>query len=113
LINVGDVPSGCEIVFSALGTVTNPELMNLGTSEFVRVLKTMTAGEEIHIFTHFAGKRVVSITGGSNMNAFSLLDVNSTFLQLDVGTNLLRYDALEGLYMLEVSIISSPAYAGV
>ena len=113
LINVGDVPSGCEIVFSALGTVINPELMNVDTGEYVRVLTTMQAGEEIHVFTHFAGKRVVSTLNSSSTNAFSLLDVNSTFLQLAVGTNTLRYDAEDGLELLSVSLYYSALFLGV
>ena len=31
--NIGDVPCGCQIVFKALGTVANPELMNVDTGE--------------------------------------------------------------------------------
>jgi hypothetical protein len=113
MINVGEVPCGCEIVFGALGTVVNPELLNMDTGEYVRVNKTMQSGEELHVFTHFAGKRVVSILGGVATNAFSLLDVHSTFLQLQVGANLLRYNADEGLALLEASVYYSPLYLGV
>ena len=59
------------IYFKALGTITNPELMNMDTGEVFRLLKTMSAGEEIRVHTHFAGKRVVQITGGAESNAFS------------------------------------------
>jgi hypothetical protein len=113
LINAGDVPTGCEILFRALGTVEGPELRNLDTGEYIRINKTLTSGEEIHVYTHFAGKRVVSKAGGVTTNAFSLLDVGSTFLQLNVGTNLLRYDAAEGLDLLEVAVIYSPCFGGV
>jgi hypothetical protein len=113
LINAGDVPCGGEVVFSALGTVINPELRNLDTGEFIRINKTMAAGEKLRVYTHFAGKRVVSQVGSNITNAFSLLDVASTFIQLSVGTNLLRYDAEEGIDLLEVSVLYAPAFSGV
>jgi len=111
--NIGDVPCGCEIVFRATGTLTNPELMNMDTGEFVRISATMTAGEEYRIFTHFAGKRVIHVVAGAETNAFPLLDVGSTFLQLSVGNNLLRYDAATFMDLLEVSIFYRPQYLGV
>jgi len=108
--NIGDVPCGCEIVFRATGTLTNPELMNMDTGEFVRINATMTAGEEYRIFTHFATKRVVRVVAGAETNAFPLLDTGSTFLQLSVGNNLLRYDAATFMDLLEVSIFYRPLY---
>jgi hypothetical protein len=73
----------------------------------------MAAGDEIHVYTHFAGKRVTSISGGTTTNAFSLLDVGSTFLQLSVGENLLRYDAENGLASLEVTLFYFEGFAGI
>ncbi|GHU66132.1 hypothetical protein FACS1894184_03370 [Clostridia bacterium] len=113
LENIGDVACGCEIVFRALGVVTNPELMNLETSEYVRILKTMAAGEEIHVFTHFAGKRVVNVTGHTSVNAFHYFDTGSTFLQLNVGNNLLRYDAATNLDLLECIVFLNPLFLGI
>ena len=111
--NVGDVPCGCHIVFLALGGVTNPELMNLDSGDKLRLNTLMTAGEELHIHTHFAGKRVTRLIGQKESNAFSLLDTSSVFLQLQPGRNLLRYNAEENLDMLEVSIYYRPMYLGV
>ena len=111
--NIGDVPCGCQIVFKALGTVTNPELMNVDTGEVLRLNTTMAAGEELRVYTHFAGKRVVRITGQTHSNAFSQLDTDSTFLQLDTGRNTLRYSAAENLDLLEVSIYYRPLFLGV
>lgn len=72
----------------------------------------MQSGEEIHVFTHFAGKRVIRTIGSTESNAFSLLDVNSTFLQLAAGRNTLRYDAAENIDLLEVSILYRPQFLG-
>ena len=108
--NIGDVPCGCEIVFKALGSVTNPELMNVDTGEYIKLNTIMTAGQEIHVFTHLAGKKVVSIISSSATNAFYLIDVGSTFLQLTAGLNTLRYNADENLDSLEVTVYYRPQF---
>ena len=59
--NIGDVASGCEVVFHALGTVANPDLRNVDTGEYIKINTTVQSGEEIHVFTHFAGKRVTKL----------------------------------------------------
>jgi len=111
--NIGDVSCGCQIVFKALGTVVNPELMNVDMGEMLRLNTTMTAGEELRVFTHFAGKRVLRVAGQSESNAFSLLDTDSTFLQLAAGRNTLRYGADMNMDLLEVSIYYRPLFLGV
>jgi hypothetical protein len=110
VINAGDVATGMEVIFSALGTVQNPELLNLDTGEFIRINTTMQSGQEIHVFTGFAQKRVTSMMNGVMTNAFSLLDVNSTFIQLSTGTNLLRYDVSDEIDMLECEIRYRPRF---
>ncbi len=111
--NIGDVSCGCLIVFKALGTVETPSLMNMDTGEYVRLNKAMSTGEELRVYTHFAGKRVVSVIGQAETNAFSVLDTGSTFLQLAAGRNLLRYDAALNMDLLEVSIYYRPQFLGV
>jgi len=111
--NEGDVPCGCVITFRALGSVVNPELMNVDTGEFIRINTAMSAGQEILVYTHFAGKRVTSVLGTTQTNAFNLIDVGSTFLQLSVGKNVLRYDAEEQMDLLEVIIHYRPQFLGV
>jgi hypothetical protein len=111
--NIGDVSCGCEIMFQALGTVTNPELLNMDTGEYIKLLTTMSAGEELRVYTHFAGKRVVSVNGSTITNAFSLLDTGSSFFQLAAGVNILRYDASVNMELLEVSIYYRPQFLGV
>lgn len=111
--NIGDVPCGCMITFKALGGVTNPELLNLDNSEYVKINTTMNAGDEIRVYTHFAEKRVIKITGGVETNIFSLLDIGSTFLQLAAGRNTLRYDASANIELLEVSLFHRPQFLGI
>lgn len=111
--NPGDVACGMEIRFKALGTVENPSLFNMNTREFLKVNKTLTAGEILTVTTHFGNKRVEANLNGVISNAFNWLDLGSTFLQLQPGDNLFRYDAGEGLDNLEIDIYYNPQYVGV
>jgi len=113
VINTGDVSCGCVVEFKALGGVKNPELMNMETLERIKINKTMLAGEVITIATHFAAKRIKSNINDIVSNAFSFLDIDSTFIQITPGRNILRYNAEENLDLLEVSISYRPQYLGV
>lgn len=113
VLNRGDVPCGMKIEFKALATVVNPSLINVNTQEYLKLNKTMSAGEVITVTTGFGSKKVLSSLNGVISNAFNYLDLGSTFLHLDVGDNLFRYDAEENLDNLEVSIYFTPIYLGV
>ncbi len=110
--NDGDAACGCEIIFHALGTVTNPSLLNVNTGEFVRLLTDMTAGQEIRVYTHFAGKRVEIRDGSGSSNAFALIDTGTTFLQLAPGKNVMKYDAAANLDLLEVTVVYRSLFLG-
>ena len=111
--NAGDVACGMKIQFKGLATVVNPSLFNVNNREYFKINKTMEAGEVITVTTHFQNKRVELNKNGVVSNAFNWIDFQSTFLQLDPGDNLLRYDADDGIDNLEVSICFNPQYLGV
>jgi hypothetical protein len=111
--NAGDVACGMKIQFKALATVENPSLFNVNAREQFKINKTMSAGEIITVTTHFQNKRVELNQNGVVSNAFNWIDLSSTFMQLEPGDNLLRYDADDGLDNLEVSIWHTPQYLGV
>lgn len=115
ILNKGDVKTGMLIEFKARGTVKNPSLFNVNTREYIKVKKQMVAGEVIRVNTNFNKKRIESILNGTVKNILNLIDLGGgdTFLQLDVGDNLFRYDAEENLNNLEVSIYYNPYYLGV
>ena len=112
VLNKGDVPCGMKIQFKALATLSNPSLFNVNTREFFKINRTMEVGEVITVNTHFQNKGVELNKNGVVSNAFNWIDLDSTFLQLDVGDNLLRYDASSGLANLEVSIWHNSQYLG-
>lgn len=113
IFNQGAVGSGMTIKFRALGTLVNPSLFNVNTREYFKINKAMNPGEVITVTTLFQNKRVELNKNNIVSNAFNWIDLDSTFLQLEPGDNLFRYDADEGLDNLEVDIYYSPQYLGV
>jgi hypothetical protein len=113
VLNEGDVECGMRVEFKALASLTNPSILNVNTGEYIKINKAMIAGEVISIVTYFGNKKVESFLNGVSTNAFNYIDFQSTFLQLDTGDNLMRYDADIGLDNLEVSIYYMPQYLGV
>lgn len=111
--NIGDIKTGMRIEFKALGTVVNPKLVNVETQDFIKINKTLEKDEVIEVTTDFSNKRVIFSKNGITENAFNYWDLYSTFLQLEIGDNLLRYDAEQGLDNLEVTIYHTSRYLGV
>lgn len=113
--NKGDVETGMVIEFRARGTLTNPSLFNVNTRESIKINKSMVAGEVIRVNTNYGEKRIENILNGVTTNILNLIDLGGgdTFLQLDVGDNLLRYDADTNPSNLEINIYFSPKYLGV
>lgn len=114
--NNGQVKTGMIIEFFARGTLKNPSLFNVNTREFIKVNKEMVAGEKIIINTNFGKKKILQELNGVTTDILNYLDIiggGDTFLQLDVGDNLFRYNADEGLDNLEVSIYYNNNYLGV
>ncbi len=113
IFNPGDVSCGMKIVFRASATVEQPSLFHIGKQEEFKVKQTMQAGDTLTVTTHFQNKRVELTQGGVTSNAFNWIDLDSVFLQLEPGDNLLRYDAEDGIDNLNVDIYYSPQYLGV
>ncbi|MFR1708167.1 MAG: phage tail family protein [Clostridium sp.] len=113
VLNIGDVESGMIIEFKALGTLKNPSLLNVNTGEFLKINKSMVSGEIIKVNTNVGNKKVIKDLNGIETNILNLIDLDSTFLQLNVGDNLFRYNADENLNNLEISIYYNPYYLGV
>ena len=102
-----------RIRFKALGTVSNPILLNVDTGEFVQVNAVMQTGDVIEVNTRYGEKGAKLLRDGAETNYFRYLDVDSTFMQLAIGDNNFRYDAAGGVDALEVSIFYNKEYLGV
>lgn len=113
VFNGGDVECGMTVEFRALATVVNPNIYQIGTTKMFKMNTTMQSGDIITVTTHFQNKRIELLRGGVVTNIFNWIDAESSFLQLEMGDNLLRYDADEGIDNLEVSIYYNPQFLGV
>jgi hypothetical protein len=111
--NRGDVKSGIRIEFRALGALSNPQLLNVDTQEFIKLNIDLIAGDVLTISTGYGEKAVKLKRGGVETDAFRYLDVDSSYLQLSVGDNLFRYSAASNTENLEVSIYHNNLYLGV
>lgn len=105
LINDGSVSIGMKIIFKANGTVINPSLINVNTQEEFTINKALVAGEEIEINTNVGEKSIRGKIGNAAYtNYFMYKNIDSSWLQLDVGDNLFRYNAEEGINNLDVFV---------
>ncbi len=113
IANSGDVKAGIRIDFRALGALTNPSLLNVNTGEYIKVNMDMLAGDVLSVSTGYGEKAVTLRRNGEETDAFRYLDVDSSYLQLDVGDNVFRYEADIGINNLEVTIYHNNYYLGV
>ena len=111
--NTGDVECGFIIEFKAQGAVKNPSLLNVMTREFIKINRTMKAGEVITVDTRFNKKKVISKFEGDETNILNFIDLNSTFIQLYKGDNYFKYEAEENISNLEIRIVHNNWYLGV
>lgn len=111
--NRGDVKSGIRIEFRALGALSNPQLLNVNTQEYIKLNIDLEAGDVLTVSTGYGEKAVNLKRGDVTTDAFRYLDVDSSYLQLAVGDNLFRYSASSNVENLEVSIYHNNLYLGV
>lgn len=113
IYNDGDTETGMFIRFKALASASNPSLVNVNTYETLKLNFDMVGGDLIEVST-YVGKKTVTLTRNNiQSNIFYAVDLSSTFLQLDPGDNLFRYDADSGLENLEVSMSFTNRFVGV
>ena len=111
--NAGDVDTGIRVEFRALGEVTNPIITNVDTREALKLNLHMEDGDVLTVSTGYGEKWAQLNRGGLITDALRYVDVDSIFLQLAPGDNLMRYNTDDGLNNLEVSIFHSNLYLGV
>ena len=115
IYNRSSIKVGMRIIFIANGTVTNPQLFNINTRKFLRLICDMEAGERIAIETG-QDNTVTRIKNGVTEDYIGHIDLaggGDEFLELNPGNNLLRYGADAGEKMMEVKIYFYNKYMGV
>lgn len=114
VINIGDVPCGMRIQFKALATVVNPSLFNIYSREYIKINKSLSAGDVLEVITEVDNKRIELLkSNNTRESVINWVDLDSEFLQLAIGDNVFRYNAEEGMDNLELRIYYTPLYMGV
>lgn len=111
--NDGQESTGMLILFKASGTVVNPSLINVNTYEEFKLNYTMQGGDVIEVSTFQGRKTITLIRNNVRSNLFYARKLLSKFLQLEVGDNLFRYDAEEGVERLEIQMKFTEKFLGV
>lgn len=113
--NYSSIKVGMRIVFIAKGAVSNPQLFDVNTRKFIRLLCDMEAGEQVIVQTG-QDKTVTRIKNGVSEDYIGKIDLaggGNTFLELAPKDNLFRYGADSGEDMLETKIYFHNKYPGV
>ena len=113
LQNDGDVETGLLIHFTASSTVENPTLTNVATGEFIKLNRTIAAGETVIVNTNYGAEGVAVYDGYTMSDAINDLDLDSTFLQAPVGTAEFHYAAHSNVNAMSVTIYYHQRYLGV
>lgn len=112
--NDGEAPAYWTVTFSALDDVVNPRVYNMKTGEYVKILKTMTASEQITISTESDELTVTcTTTDGTVEDGFQYLDVESIPFTLAVGENFIKTDAETNAAALRATISFRSSFVGV
>ncbi|WP_346961628.1 hypothetical protein [Clostridium sp.] len=98
IINNGDKDTGLIISFMAKGEVSNPKIENLTTGKFLRIVVDLMTGDILTINTNKGTKRIE--LNGKNIS--QKMDRSSSFIDMQVGENILKYSADKGYTNLNV-----------
>lgn len=102
--NTSSVPVGMRILLRAYGTLSNPRLTNVRTGEFFGLTLGMRGGDSATIVTELGQKSVSGSLIGVEQNLFPYRHIGSSWLQLEVGDNILAYSADSGVDNLDVFV---------
>ncbi len=112
LYNDGDSPAPVQIEIN--GPITNPQIFNRTTGEFIRVNRSISEGEKIVIDTESGQKKVVVVSAdGTESQAFGYLDADSTLFNLEIGENEIEHVADSGNRHAKVIVRWQNRYVGV
>ena len=108
--NKGQVPVPYTATFTAKGDVVNPKISNATTGKFILIKKNLVSGERLVVEITHDRTYVTSNIDGDCRGALSL---SSNLYELDVGDNVIKPEADEGLKNMEVNIDYSMEIVGI
>lgn len=89
--NEGDTEAPIEIEY--IGPATNPRITNETTGEYIQVNMSIDEKEKLIINTAQGKETVNLVTPTQIKDVYNNIDLNSTFFQLIVGKNLIKYSS--------------------
>ena len=101
VFNSGQVPVPYTATFMAKDEVVNPKILNATNGKFILIKKTLVSGERLVVQITHDRTYVTSNVDGDCRGALSL---SSNLFELDVGDNVLKPEADEGLSNMQVNI---------
>lgn len=112
--NTGDVETGLDITITANGgEVYSPYIENISTGERMSIRQNMLADDIIKINTN-TGERSVTLTrSGITTNIINALDLTSTWLTLELGTNEFEVYCTSGELYIQSQVTYNLLYQGV
>ena len=111
IYNDGDIETPVEIIFE--GPASNPKIINETTGEYIQVDAILGNNEKLIINTEFGNKQVIFDDGTTQINAFNLVTIDSTFWSLVQGENFVSYTADSGIDVANVTINYRNRYIGL
>ncbi|TKI72019.1 phage tail family protein [Lysinibacillus mangiferihumi] len=114
VFNDSDTASPLRIQFKAIGSVVDPYIELVDTGSVIKIEATLKGGDVVTVNTKRGDEYAILERNGTQINYFNYLSHDSNLqLSVDVGDNLIRYDAAEFVSNLEVSIYFTPQFVGV
>lgn len=96
---------GMVIKFIASGTIVNPIITNIFTSDFIKLNTTLISGDVVTVTTYKGDRKIILNRGGNESNIFNTISLpGSSFLQLNPGDNTFTYGADSGSELLDIVI---------
>lgn len=106
------VQIGATIVLTAYGKVVNPSVYNRTTSELFGLDITMKKGDVIQIDTR-PGYKAVRKLEGAGTNIIQYMRINSKWVSLRRGENVIGVRCDEGISNLGIRFTATPLYIGI
>lgn len=113
-VNNGDMETPIRVVIRSRGHMVDPYIININTNEAIYLNYTLKAGERIEITTSYGNKKIKHFTADNvESDIFKYIDLNSTFFNLKLGDNLIKYGAKRNAESMTVDIYYNERYLGL
>lgn len=110
ITNESDVDIGYVVTIKASSAASNPSIMNVDTTEKMKLNFDMQAGDVITINTNKGKKSVTLLRNGIETDIINNIEQDFIFFPIYIGENLLKHDADSGLGALEIELVYSECY---